>query len=95
MFNEGSSKERKISMSMILETVLFHNFFSPNLDRVISKYYFRLKNQKSEHTPQNRNAEEATHSKIGIKNHAGWNFCVLRPDLSVRELLTYLDVKTQ
>jgi hypothetical protein len=71
VFNEGSSKERKSSVSVILETVLFHNFFSPNLDRAISKYYFRPKNQKSEHTPRNRNAEEATHSKIGIKNHAG------------------------
>jgi hypothetical protein len=41
----GKRKFRKSSVSMILETVLFHNFFSPNLDRLMSKYHFRIKNE--------------------------------------------------
>lgn len=71
MFNKGSGRERKSSVSMILETILCHNFFSPDLDRVISKYYFRLENQKLDLTPHNRNVQEAIHSKSDIKNHAG------------------------
>jgi hypothetical protein len=45
MLSIGKRKLRKSSVSMILETVLFHNFFSPNLDSLMSKYYFRIKNE--------------------------------------------------
>jgi hypothetical protein len=41
----GKKKFRKSSVTMIPETVLFHNFFSPNLDSMMSKYYFRIKNE--------------------------------------------------